>query len=123
MSRKKILVIDDEEEMVTLLTMRFESCGYEVLTAFNGVEGLEVARTEMPDLVILDVMMPKMNGYEVCKKLKGSDVTKNIVVVMLTAKLHGDEGSIGERIGADDYIIKPFDAKELVGKVAKYLNA
>ena len=118
-SQAKILLIEDEEDVVVLLRFRFEQEGYEVLSATNGVEGLRILQQEHPDLVLLDVMMPRMNGWETCKRIRQySDVP----IIMLTAL--GQETDIvrGLELGADDFVTKPFSLTELVARVRAALR-
>lgn len=122
MAKKKILVVDDEGELVKGLQIRLEASGFEVIAAFDGQEGLEKARDEKPDLILLDVMMPKMNGYQVCRELKNDENTKNIVVIMLTAKGQESDKFWGKEVGANDYVIKPFESSELMEKIKELLN-
>ena len=91
MGKKTILIVDDEPELVKALQIRFEEEGFRVITAYDGSNGLEKTRTEKPDLVILDIVMPVMDGYQVCETIKNDPATKNIPVVMLTAKSMGDD--------------------------------
>jgi DNA-binding response OmpR family regulator len=121
MGKEKILIIDDEPDFVETLTLMLQARNYDVVTALDGTEGLSKARTEHPDLTILDIMMPGMNGYEVCQKLKTSNDTKNMPVIMLTAK--GEKASViqARKAKADDYIVKPFNLPTLINKVSKLL--
>ena len=118
-SQAKILVIEDEEEIIRLLTFRLEQEGYEVLSADNGVEGLRVLQQENPNLVVLDVMMPRMNGWETCKRIRQySDVP----IIMLTALGQETDKVRGLELGADDYVTKPFSLAELVARVRAALR-
>ena len=121
MSKEKILIIDDEPDFVETLTLMLQARNYDVVTALDGTEGLSKVRTEHPDLTILDIMMPGMSGYEVCQKLKTSNDTKSMPVIMLTAK--GERASVIEarKAKADDYIVKPFNLPTLINKVSKLL--
>ncbi|MEW6607406.1 MAG: response regulator [bacterium] len=121
MSKKKILVIDDEPYLVMALKIRLENVGYDVITASDGVEGLDKAQGENPDLIVLDVMMPKKSGYEVCQILKSDDQYKHIPIIMLTAKGQKSDKEWGEKVGADAYITKPFDDAELLSKINELL--
>lgn len=118
----KILIVDDEEDLVEMLTFRLRAADYDVVSARDGREGLEKAKTEKPDLIILDVMMPKMDGYHVCRTLKSDNAYKNIPIIMLTAKVLDGDKKAGEIAGADDYITKPFDGGELLAKIKKLLG-
>jgi len=115
--RKKILVVDDEEGLRLTVTVRLKSAGYDVITAKDGVEGLEKARSLKPDLVLLDVMMPKIEGYDVCRLLKFDDRYKDIPVIIFSAKSEAVDKLTGEKVGADGYITKPFTAEDLLEKV------
>ena len=118
-SQAKILVIEDEEEIVRLLEFRFEQEGYQVLSASNGVEGLRILQQEHPNLVVLDVMMPRMNGWETCKRIRQySDVP----IIMLTALGQELDKVRGLEMGADDYVTKPFSLAELVARVRAALR-
>ena len=121
MPKKHILLVDDEkdfaETMVALLQMR----GFMVTVVHSGKDGLEKAK-ERPDLILLDVMMPELNGYEVCTKLKADDATKNIPVIMLTAKTQAQDKVEGLQIGADDYVTKTSDAEELFARIEAVLR-
>jgi DNA-binding response OmpR family regulator len=108
MSDKKILIVDDEQFILMALTDAVENEGFICLTASDGEEALEVARREKPDLILLDIMMPKKDGFEVCKELKSDPETKHIPVVMLSAKSQAVDIEKGKQVGADDYVTKPF---------------
>ena len=123
MERKsKILIVDDAVDTVELLKKRFRSEGYDTAEAYNGEEGLQRVAEFNPDLVVLDVMMPKMDGYEVCRRLKSDEDTKYIPILMLTAKGEVEHKVKGLDIGADDYMGKPFDYKELSARVRSLLS-
>ena len=119
--RNKILIVDDAVDTVELLRKRFHSEGYDTEEAFNGEEGLQKVSESNPDLIVLDVMMPIMDGYEVCQRLKADEKTKYIPVLMLTAKGEVEHKVKGLNIGADDYMAKPFDYKELSARVRSLL--
>ncbi len=119
---KKILVIDDETELLKALTIRLGASGYEVITAQDGQEGLEKARSSNPDLIVLDILMPKMDGYEVCRLLKFDAKYKSIPIIMLTAKVQDIDKAMGKKVGADDYIAKPFETQDLIDKIKSYLG-
>ena len=120
--KKKILVVDDERDLVETLVFRLEALGYEVLTAYNGQEGLDKARTEKPDLILLDVMMPVMDGYQVCRMLKFDEEFKSIPIIMLTARGQDKDKKTGSDVGADDYVTKPFDSADLTARIKKFLG-
>ena len=120
--KNKILIVDDAIDTVELLRKRFHSEGYDTAEAFNGEEGLRKVAEYNPDLVVLDVMMPIMDGYEVCQRLKADEKTKYIPILMLTAKGEVEHKVRGLNIGADDYMAKPFDYKELSARVRSLLS-
>jgi DNA-binding response OmpR family regulator len=111
--RKRILVVDDDPDIRLLLKGRLESLGYEVFLAATGEEGLLAARSDPPDLILLDVMMPKMKGREVCAHLKADPATAPIPVIFLSALGMADHIQAGMNLGAADYIVKPFNPDEL----------
>ncbi|TET52704.1 MAG: response regulator [Actinobacteria bacterium] len=111
--KKKILVVDDEKTIVELVRIRLEKNGYKVQTALSGKEALNVAQKEKPDLVILDIMMPEMDGYEVLKKLRG-DLKLDMPVMLLTAKVADNDVWEGWQSGVDYYVTKPFTAHTLL---------
>lgn len=119
---KKILVVDDEELTTELAKTFLEKHGFNVIIAFDGEEGLSKAQAENPDLILLDVMLPTMDGFEVCKKLKESDNFKNTPILMFTAKGLSSDIEKGRAVGADEYIIKPFSGKALVATIRKHLG-
>ena len=114
-----ILIVDDEKRMVSLLQSYLEQEGYHVATANNGREALDVARREDPDLVVLDIMMPEMNGYEF---IRAHRAIKDTPIIMLTAKVEDDDKVIGLELGADDYVTKPFKPRELIARVRNVLR-
>jgi DNA-binding response OmpR family regulator len=118
--RAKILVVEDEPAMVAGLRDNFEFEGYEVITAQDGIEGLERALEESPDLVVLDVMMPRMSGLEVCKQLRAKRAS--IPIIMLTARGQEIDKVVGLELGADDYVTKPFSIRELLARVKSVLR-
>lgn len=117
---KKVLIADDEPNIVTSLEFLMEANGYEVCVARDGNEALNLVNDERPDLVLLDVMMPVKNGFEVCQKIRESGLSPKIL--MLTAKGRDIEVEKGRAMGADDYITKPFSTKELVERVRRLLG-
>jgi two-component system alkaline phosphatase synthesis response regulator PhoP len=122
---KKILIVDDEPHIRLLLTQTLEELedeGVEILTATNGAEGLEVIQTEKPDLVFLDVMMPQMNGFDVCKAVKANLEITNVFIIMLTAKGQEFDRNKGIEVGADLYMTKPFDPDEILEKAQEILG-
>jgi DNA-binding response OmpR family regulator len=122
---KKILIVDDEPRIRLLLEQTLEDfaeVGVEILSASNGREALEVIRTERPDLVYLDAMMPAMNGYDVCKQVKHELALRNVYIVMLTAKGQEADKKKGAEVGADTYMTKPFDPDAIVVKTTEVLG-
>lgn len=119
---KKILIVDDEADIIEILKFVLETNGYECITASDGEMGLNLAREISPDLIILDVMMPKINGYKVSRFLKFDEKYKNIPILMLTARSQEEDKAIGEETGADEYITKPFNVDVVVQKVKSYLG-
>lgn len=120
--RSKILIVDDEPEAVELVEFNLKQSGYSVVTAADGAEALSKARSNLPDLIVLDLMIPEISGLEVCKMLRRDSVTARIPIIMLTAKAAEIDRVVGLEIGADDYITKPFSPRELVLRVNKILN-
>jgi two-component system, OmpR family, alkaline phosphatase synthesis response regulator PhoP len=122
MALDKILIVDDEEDILELLSVNLNREGYEVLRAENGEEAVSIASAQKPDLVILDLMLPGVDGLTVCKMIKGSSLTRHIPIIMLTAR--GQEADIvkGLEHGADDYVTKPFSPKVLVARVKTVLR-
>jgi len=118
---RTVLVIDDDPIIVKLLQVNFEIEGYAVISAENGVSGLARAHDDQPDLIILDVMMPGMNGLDVARSLKGADDTRSIPIILLSAKAQANDVARGREV-ADDYITKPFDPLELLDRVASFLE-
>lgn len=115
--KTKILVVDDELSVVDSLSERLANRGYDVLKAFDGEKGINLARKELPDLVLLDVRMPKMDGFEVCRKLRDDRMTYLIPVIMITGKAEQEDKITGIKSGADDYVTKPFDLPELLARI------
>ncbi len=116
---KTILIVDDEKRLVSLLESYFKQEGFHVVVAYNGVEALQVARKANPDLIILDIMMPQMDGYEFMRQHRKE---KNTPIIMLTARVDDDEKIIGLELGADDYVTKPTRPRELVARVRSVLR-
>ncbi|MBP6177475.1 MAG: response regulator transcription factor [Anaerolineales bacterium] len=116
---KKILLIDDEPEIVEISRDYFKAAGYDVVSANNGVNGLQTARREKPDLIVLDLMMPEMDGLEFCRTIRRES---DVPIIMLTARVEETDKLIGLEIGADDYITKPFSPRELVARARVVLR-
>ena len=119
MPERKVLVVEDEENLLEALKYNLEKEGYSVLTAVDGEEGLGIARDATPDLIILDIMLPKLDGFEVCRILRRET---NIPILMLTAKGEEVDRVVGLELGADDYVTKPFSMRELLARVRAMLR-
>ena len=119
---KKILLVEDEPHIRMSMETRLNANGFQVLTAENGSKGVEMALSEKPDLIIMDVMMPVMDGYQALAKLKENDTTKEIPVVMLTARARPEDVERAGTEGASDYIVKPFTPTALMEKINKALG-
>ncbi|MDF2522646.1 MAG: diguanylate cyclase protein [Clostridiales bacterium] len=122
MFKKKILIIDDSELMVKIITDVLIEADYQVISAPDGYKGLQKVREEKPDLVILDVVMPGMSGFEVCKRLRDDESNNLMPIIMLTSQDNEDDKLTGLELGADDYIIKPFNSRELLSRVKNTLK-
>ena len=116
---KKILIVDDEPQIVEICSDYLKAAGYETVTASNGAQGLSLARHEKPDLIVLDLMMPEMDGLDVCREIRRES---NVPIIMLTARVEETDKLIGLELGADDYITKPFSPRELVARVRVVLR-
>ena len=121
-SGQRILVVDDEPDIVALIVYHLAKAGYRVSTAATGLDGLEAARRERPALVILDLMLPGLSGYDVLEQLRAADATKGVGVLMLTARVEEPDRVRGLALGADDYLTKPFSPQELVLRVGAILR-
>lgn len=122
MSTKKILVVDDEVDLVEVIRFALEKEDFTVLVSHDGEDALEQARNESPDLIILDVMLPKLDGYKICRLLKFDERYKHIPILMLTAKTQEKDKTLGMETGADDYITKPFEIDKLMKKIKSYMS-
>ena len=122
MGLKKILVVDDEEDLVEIIRFPLELEGLDVLVSYNGEDALNQARKENPDLILLDLMLPKLDGYKVCRLLKFDERYKHIPILILTAKTQEKDKLLGKETGADEYITKPFDIEYLIKRVKFYLS-
>jgi len=122
MDKKRILIVDDEEDILKVLRFRLEANNYEVLSASDGQEGLNKARSEKPDLIILDLMLPKLDGYKVCRMLKFDESYKAIPIIIFTARAQKSDEELGMEMGADAYIAKPFEPAILLGKMKELLR-
>jgi two-component system alkaline phosphatase synthesis response regulator PhoP len=116
---KKILIVDDEPQIVEICKDYLKAAGYETITASNGVQGVALARREKPDLIVLDLMMPEMDGLDVCRTIRHES---DVPIIMLTARVEETDKLIGLELGADDYITKPFSPRELVARIRVVLR-
>ena len=119
--KPRILVVDDEPEAVELVEFNLKQAGYTVTTAADGAEALKKARSQPPDLIVLDVMLPEMDGFEICKTLRLETITSKLPIIMLTAKAAEIDRVLGLELGADDYLTKPFSPRELLLRIKKIL--
>jgi len=122
MEKPLILAVDDELQMLAMLKMRLEANDFEVITAIDGLEALEKARNNKVALIILDLMLPKMDGYKVCRMLKFDERYRNIPVIILTARSQKIDKEMAEGVNADAYITKPFEPQELITKIQELLK-
>jgi DNA-binding response OmpR family regulator len=120
--KDKVLIVEDDGDIMDLLDYNLANAGFKVLKAGDGTRALEVARNEVPDLILLDLMLPEIDGIEVCKVLKKSESTQNIPVLMVTAKGEEVDRVVGLEIGAEDYVVKPFSPRELILRVKAILK-
>ncbi|MFQ5949446.1 MAG: PleD family two-component system response regulator [Nitrospiria bacterium] len=119
---KRVLIVDDEDFVRELVRIMLESCGIETIEGKNGLEAIEKAQSEKPNLILLDVMMPKMDGYEACRQLKSNPETAQIPIVMLTARSDVSAKELGGRMGVLEYLVKPFSPKKMAERVTELLN-
>lgn len=119
---QKILVVEDEADLLDLVVYNLRKEGFKPLRAETGEKALEIARTEKPDLVLLDLMMPGLDGLEVCRRLRANEATADIPIVMMTARVEESDAVVGLSVGADDYVKKPFGVKELLARVRAVLR-
>ncbi len=122
MVKKIILLIEDEADMVYALTIQLEAEHYKVLCAQDGQTGLDMARRDKPDLIILDLMLPRVDGYKICRMLKFDEKYKNIPIIILTARVQDEDKKLGIEVGADAYITKPFNVQILLDKISALLK-
>lgn len=122
MSKKRILVVEDEESLLKLESILLTSKGYDVQGATNGQEALDMLSEAHPDLILLDIMLPNMDGFEVCRRIKENPETRHIPVIMLTAKKSREDMAKGHEVGADWYITKPFKSANVVETIQRFLN-
>ena len=122
MDKRRILIVDDETEMVEMETVRLKASGYEVAAAYDGKNGLQQVRFWQPDLVILDIMLPQMDGYEVCEALKKDPQTRKIPIILVSAMDEKYDTRLGQKVGADFYFTKPFEPVVLMAKIRELLK-
>ncbi len=122
MSKKKILIVDDEKDLVYGVSLQLETSGFEVLAAYDGQEGLDKARKEKPDLIILDLMLPKIDGFKVCRMLKFDEKYKKIPIILFTVRAQESDKQTAAEVCADAYITKPFEPQVLLDKIAELLR-
>lgn len=122
MAKKKILLVDDEPQLVDVVKMRLEANDYEVISAYDGQEALDKVKKDRPDLIILDLMLPKIDGYKVCRMLKFDQKYKEIPVIFFTARAQEEDMKLGKEVGSDAYIIKPFEPQALLAKMKELLK-
>ncbi|MDR5586852.1 MULTISPECIES: response regulator transcription factor [Clostridium] len=122
MSDEKILIVDDEEHIIELLKFNLINAGYKVFCCNNGIDALEIAKIEKPKLILLDLMLPGLDGFDVCKEVKKDKETQNTSIIILTAKGEEIDKILGLELGADDYITKPFSVRELLARVKAVLR-
>ena len=122
MANEKILVVDDEENIAELISYNLSSNGYKVITANNGIDAVKIAIEEKPSLILLDLMIPGKDGYDVCKEVRSNNEIRNTPIIMLTAKSEELDKILGLELGADDYITKPFSVRELLARVKAVLR-
>ncbi|MCX5681674.1 MAG: response regulator [Candidatus Omnitrophica bacterium] len=122
MSKKRILIVDDEADLVKMIALRLRQADFEVLVAYDGQEGLEKARKEVPDLILLDLMLPKLDGYKVCRLLKFDQKYKDIPIVILTARGEKSDEELVLEAGADAYITKPYQHEVMLAKINEFLK-
>ena len=120
--KKKILVVEDEETLLELESILLTSKGYNVEVAMDGKSALELVANMKPDLVLLDIMIPEIDGFEVCRQIKANEATRHIPVIMLTAKKSRDDCVMGEQVGADLYITKPFKTSMVIESIQRLLS-
>ena len=119
---KKILIVDDEVDLLRLIKFRFTRWGYDTALAADGQEALDKVKKDPPDLIVLDLQLPIISGQEVCLRLKADESTKRIPVILFTASIAGGIAENAKKLGADDYIVKPFEPDNLLEKVKKFIG-
>lgn len=122
MARGKILIVEDDRDIADMVRYNLSEQGYEIILAFDGQKGVELAKSRRPDLIILDIMLPVTDGFEVCKNLKGDHSTADIPIIILSAKSQETDKVLGLELGADDYVTKPFSPRELIARTRAILR-
>jgi CheY-like chemotaxis protein len=122
MSRKKILLVDDSSTVIMMEKMMLAGCGYEIVIARDGEEGVAKAASEKPDLILLDVVMPKMDGIEACRRIRAHPLTKDIPIIMVTTRSEANNIETSYKNGCNDYVNKPLNNAELLAKVRSFLE-
>lgn len=117
MAKRKILIVEDDRDIVEMVEYNLREEGYATVSALNGEDGVNLARRERPDLIILDIMLPVMDGFEVCRALKSDEETARIPIIILSAKSQETDKVVGLELGADDYVTKPFSPRELIARI------
>lgn len=121
--KARVLLVDDEPDLVQMVSVRLTAAGYEVVPAYDGQQALDQVKQNRPDLIILDLMLPKLDGYKVCRLLKFDERTKTIPVLIFTARAQVEDVTLATECGADAYLTKPFEAKTLLDKLQELLGA
>ena len=122
MKKYKILVVDDYPNVVEMLKVRLEAAGFDVMSSYDGADGLQKSRTLSPDLILLDVMLPKIDGFKICRLLKFDEKFRRIPIIMLTSRARDIDTQTGMKMGADAYLYKPYDAAVLMEKIHELLK-
>jgi len=122
MAREKILIIEDEKDIIEMIKYNLVKEGYTVVISYNGKDAFPLAKKERPDMILLDLMLPDVDGFEICKQLKNNEITAAIPVIMLTAKSQESDKVAGLELGADDYMTKPFSPRELLARIKAVLR-
>ncbi len=122
MAKETILIVEDDEDILQLIKYNLENAGFDTITASDGLEALNKARRHMPDMILLDLMLPGMDGFEICKELKRGSETARIPILMLTARGEEVDRIVGLELGADDYVVKPFSPREIILRVRAVLR-
>lgn len=122
MGKKKALIVDDEQHIIELIQFNLENYGFDVISCENGEDAIKLAMEELPDVIVLDLMLPGMDGFEICKSIRNFEKTSRIPIIMLTAKGEETDKVLGLELGADDYLTKPFSVRELIARIKAVLR-